>query len=318
MSFVEYADFAAVAGNSGSSATMTVTKPSGAVAGDIVVAFLFTGSSSSAILLAASGWMLLESDPGGAGSDMSGWAYYKILGAGEPASWDWTLVVSATWHTVAVSATTPNATSPIADSNVAEENAVDNSLAITSAALDVDNALVIVCGVVDATGAARTWTTSGGESERYDAMLQALHVGVYTDGSVKAVGATKTSGPLVVTGSNQYMIVFQVCIRGNWHLASGVRFGLNVNQRAWMDIIYDPGTNVAKYLEFGNEHPAAIALEYSVTDGTTTWTGSVTDAPIGSEADRDISAGAVTVDFNAATDEYDFVNLGVTYLRLNL
>lgn len=318
MTFTEYADEANNAANSGSSATMTGNKPSGAVENDVCIAFLFTDSSSSSISAAPSGWALLESDPGGAGSDMSGWVYWKKLGAGEGASWDWTLAATAGWHVLVQNVILANLTSPIIDSNVAEENAVDNSLAITSAALD-GAALVLVCGAVDASGAARTWTTGGTEGELYDAMLQQLHVGLFRVGVGETlIGDTVTSGPLIVTGSNQYMIVFQVCIRGRIHKMLGVVFGTSGSSNtAEMAVLYDPGTNAAKYLEFINEYPTTLVLEYSVTDGTTTWSGTVSDAPIGSEGDVDISAGNITVDFNIATDEFDTTNLGITYLRLN-
>lgn len=304
----EHADYAANAANSGSSTTMTGNKPSGAVENDLCVAFLFAGDSAASISAAPSGWTLLETDPGGAGSDMSAWMYWKKLGAGEGASWDWTLAATSVWHTVVVNVILANLTAPIADSNVVEENAVDNSLAITSAVLDVEGALVIACGVVDATGVARTWTNAA-DIEAYDAMLQQLHVGIYYLAS-GAVGATRVSGPLVVTGSNQYMVVFQVCIRGRVHEGPGTSLGYN-NQDGYYRLLYDPGTNDAKYFYGYNvRNNSDPSIEYNFTDGTTTWSGT-----LGPEADGtvDISAGNTTVTYDTVTEEFTVTNWSGTF-----
>lgn len=316
MTLAEYAEYTTQVATSGSGTAVTGNKPSGASTGTLCIAFIFTDSSSSSISARPTGWANLEVDPSGTGSDMSGFMDWKILGAGEGASWEWTLAATAGWHVVVVSVLLINTTSPFADSAVAEENAVDNSLAITSAALNVNKALVITCGAVDASGAARTWTNDDGSTEAYDAMLQQLHISIYYKSAVDEFGQTHTSGPLVVTGSNQYMIVFQVCVRGALHNRGGITFAPG-NTNAWMHILYDPGTQVVKYLEFGNEFPPSVGLEVEVTDGTTTWTGTVYDAPVGSEATIDTSAGNITTNYDTATQDFVDTNLNITYLKLN-
>lgn len=73
--------------NSGTSTTATFNKPTGTVAGDVLVAF-FGGSPSSA----PTGWVLFASE-----TTLGLWGYYKVAGGSEPASYSWPQSFNATF-----------------------------------------------------------------------------------------------------------------------------------------------------------------------------------------------------------------------------
>jgi len=93
--------YAAIAYRSANSAsitsgtTLTVTKPSGTVAGDVLVATVMA-RPSGVTFTAPSGWVLVRSTTQSAGPSLRFVTYYKVAGASEPASYSWTLGGSST------------------------------------------------------------------------------------------------------------------------------------------------------------------------------------------------------------------------------
>ena len=69
---------------------LTISKPTGAVAGDVLVAQLVVNSSSTTIT-PPSGWTLIRSTSSGSSVIMA--SYDKVAGASEPSSYRWTFNV---------------------------------------------------------------------------------------------------------------------------------------------------------------------------------------------------------------------------------
>lgn len=77
-----------------SGTTVTVTKPTGTVAGDVMVATVIA-RPVGATITAPTGWVLVRSTSQSAGPSIKFATYYKVAGASEPANYTWTLGGSA-------------------------------------------------------------------------------------------------------------------------------------------------------------------------------------------------------------------------------
>lgn len=78
---------------SGGSTSIVITKPTGTVDGDVLLAFIeYNGNDT---ITAPSGWTLLDTAAGGAAHQKT--SCYVKLASSEPASWTWT-IGSAIWE----------------------------------------------------------------------------------------------------------------------------------------------------------------------------------------------------------------------------
>jgi hypothetical protein len=81
---------------SGSSATPSFAKPVGTVTGDIMIAVFAAPTSSGTLTPDQSGWTTVTGAPGVLGSK-NGWYLYRTVGAGDPATYTFTLTSSGGW-----------------------------------------------------------------------------------------------------------------------------------------------------------------------------------------------------------------------------
>lgn len=83
---MNYASQASVTPTSGT--TITVSKPTGTVDGDVLIAMISVRASSSSTITAPSGWTLVGS--AGTASSTRTAVYYRVAGTSEPTSYQWT------------------------------------------------------------------------------------------------------------------------------------------------------------------------------------------------------------------------------------
>ena len=93
--------------NSGTGTTATGNKPTGAVDGDTLIAWVIHDDPSSTISAVPTGWTLLKelTSP----SDFKAYMYTKIA-ASEGATWDWTISASERWRVIVAAADNGKAT----------------------------------------------------------------------------------------------------------------------------------------------------------------------------------------------------------------
>ena len=74
-------------------ATLTVSRPAGVTAGEVMIAQIVVFDASGTNMPSASGWSLIRDDSiGSAGSNqMTSWLYYRVATASEPGSYTWNL-----------------------------------------------------------------------------------------------------------------------------------------------------------------------------------------------------------------------------------
>ncbi|MDP9366539.1 MAG: hypothetical protein M3Q10_20325 [Chloroflexota bacterium] len=67
--------------------SITINKPTGAAAGDLLLAFMTVAAGSNAVIAPPSGWTLVRRTDDG--TVTAGASYYKVAGASEPTSYQW-------------------------------------------------------------------------------------------------------------------------------------------------------------------------------------------------------------------------------------
>ncbi len=93
---------------------ITLTKPSGTVAGDLLIATLyFEDSGSPDPITPPSGWTALSSIDRASPVTQYGRQYYKLAGGSEPANYSWTLGLSANGQASMARFTGVHQTTPI-------------------------------------------------------------------------------------------------------------------------------------------------------------------------------------------------------------
>ena len=71
---------------------MILTRPSGTISGDVLLAqiVVYDGTGTN-VPTAPTGWTLIRNNSVNGGNKMTSWMYYKVAGAGEPASYSWNI-----------------------------------------------------------------------------------------------------------------------------------------------------------------------------------------------------------------------------------
>jgi hypothetical protein len=100
----------AKSGNTAAVTTVSVPKPGGVVAGDVLVAQI-TADDAPSISAAPAGWNTVIS-PLSVGTSARVFAYYKVAGASEPASYEWGLTTAVKWNAVITNFHGVNTTTP--------------------------------------------------------------------------------------------------------------------------------------------------------------------------------------------------------------
>ncbi|WP_254624024.1 cell wall anchor protein [Myxococcus sp. CA033] len=169
--------------------SLTLTKPAGTVAGDVLLVRLSNRNNVAAVATAPAGWTFLRSDQ--SASQIKAWVFYKVAGASEPASYAFTFD-AAYYVAGSISAFSgANPTNPI-DAQSGQKNgnlATMDSPAITTTSA---NGLAVWFGSqlwAGATCPVDPLTPPTGFTEAFEACLQSSDRGILFDMAWKELGA---------------------------------------------------------------------------------------------------------------------------------
>jgi hypothetical protein len=196
-----------VAGSFNGSSTRTITKPTGTVSGDLLVATFFSNNgfyTNDTNLTPPSGWTTVNEfiqNPGSNPSRAIG-IYYKIAGGSEPASYDWTCNDGSNSHLTmtAIEAGTFDSSTPIGTTSGVDyarqyQPSASTSVSAPTVTPAVDDSLGIAVFSVTGLAGSHTWTSPSGWDERVDG-----GGGTHNRGSVHTKALT-TSATGSITGT---------------------------------------------------------------------------------------------------------------------
>ncbi|MFJ5696813.1 PKD domain-containing protein, partial [Arthrobacter sp. NPDC093139] len=184
--------------------TVSLPAPTGRAAGDVLVAS-FTADKNPTVAVPA-GWTAITSGLS-IGTGARVFAYYRVVGSADPASYTWTLSTAVKWGGGITAYTGVNTTTPL-DSTVA--TAVNSSFTATSIAVGsittASNGALLIGGLgfdssspaaTAPTGWTERWETTGGQvaeqADRTQATAGAAGTATWTFSTAKAVGAWRTA-----------------------------------------------------------------------------------------------------------------------------
>jgi chitodextrinase len=130
------------AGNSAAVTSVTIAKPAGVAAGDVLVAQI-TADANPSISTAPTGWSTAIS-PRSVGTSARLFAYYHVVGSGDPSSYTWTLSTAVKWN-AGIAAFRGVDTSTVWDSAAqgATNTTAASSLAVPAATTVTPGAVVV-------------------------------------------------------------------------------------------------------------------------------------------------------------------------------
>lgn len=184
-------------GTSGATtAGLLINKPTGTAAGDIMVAFIGVGYLTLTSITPPSGWTLIDSQLL-VSPDM--YAYYKVAGASEPASYTWsttgtTLVMSGGIHRIIGQ----HATTPINVSAKAAASAI--SPVAPTVTTTATNCLVLIASVQTPATTA-TYTAPANWDERWDVAGGAL-LAACSAADTRVFAAAAATGAQTITSTS--------------------------------------------------------------------------------------------------------------------
>lgn len=197
--------------SSDSSSPYNVAKPTGTLQGDLMIAAVVVTSEAPDQLLPPTGWYALRGGGINGEDNISTW--YKVAGASEPSSYDFTSVASASAGIGIISLYGSGALR--IDDVAAQVNASGNRVCPS---VDFSAAGMMVCFVAcrSSLGA----TPPGGATEHWDVTLSGNRSGCYTT----AIGAAGASGTLTATGSTAVSKCVSVAVVEAATTYEGIRF----------------------------------------------------------------------------------------------
>ncbi len=149
--------------------TLTITKPAGTAAGDILVALV--GVANNNTVTPPAGWTLLSTvDPG---VNLRTVGYWKLAGSSEAASYAWTFGASARNIGIILAYSGGRQTTPVSDFTTRVRTSTPSILTDTTNLTETDECIAVsmAIGVKAAAGSATTWTAVAqktGGTERED------------------------------------------------------------------------------------------------------------------------------------------------------
>jgi hypothetical protein len=162
--------------NATATSTVTVPKPAGTVAGDVLVSCI--ASNGTRVGTPPAGWTQLAAVS--TGTSTRAFGYYKVAGASEPASYSWTLNSSVANSGGIARYSGVNASSPI-DGTVSTANSggvISKTATVPGVTTSVANAMLVGCMSIDSsstsvtlappTGFTEAWNLAGKRQEAAD------------------------------------------------------------------------------------------------------------------------------------------------------
>lgn len=169
--------------------SLVCDRPSGVVEGDVMVAFINSDTASQALTL-PSGWTLTE-DTATSGSELRGFAAWKVAGASEPSSYTFAFDSSVDAAVVIVAYSGVDTTAPVDVADSTLDTSKTSTAVAPSVTTTVDDARVVVAGMAEASTTVSTpsGTTSRGAVESVSGVAASMRV---ADFDQETAGATGT------------------------------------------------------------------------------------------------------------------------------
>lgn len=182
--------------------SLTLAKPAGTVAGDVLLARIINRNVVAAVATPPAGWTFLRSDQ--SASQIKAWVFYKVATASEPTSYDFTLDL-ASYMAGSVSALSGvDPTNPI-DAQTGQKNGTTASFNTPALTTNTANGVAVWFGSQLWTGSAcpaSPIVPPAGFTEPVDTCLVSSSTGVLYNVAYKELGAAGAQGAF--NGSSPY------------------------------------------------------------------------------------------------------------------
>jgi PKD repeat protein len=189
--------------------TVSLTKPSGTAAGDVLIAS-FTADLNPSAASVPAGWTAIVNGISIKSSSKSGarvFAYYHVVGSPDPASYSWTLSKAVTWGAGVTAYRGVNTATPLDTGVVTAVNTSDTATSITAPSITTaSNGAMLIGGVgfdsstpaaAPPSGWTERWEAAGGQiaeqADRSQATAGATGTATWTFSTAKAVAAWRTA-----------------------------------------------------------------------------------------------------------------------------
>jgi hypothetical protein len=128
-------------------ANWAVSKPTLAAAGDVLLAFLFTDTAAT-MNTPAAGWTAFTLSPrdNSGAQDTRMFAYWRVMQAGDPASWTWTFGANATGGKIMLAYSGVDQTTPLEAQNMGGTAASTSHATTSVVTTGTDRMIVIAYG----------------------------------------------------------------------------------------------------------------------------------------------------------------------------
>ncbi|MCP3141529.1 cell wall anchor protein [Pyxidicoccus xibeiensis] len=187
LSTVSYRSSSTASGKSITS--LTIAKPTGTVAGDVLLARIINRNNVAAVATAPAGWTLLRSDQ--SASQIKAWVFYKVAGSAEPASYAFTIDL-ASYMAGSISAFSGADNANPIDAHSGQKNGTTASFDTPAITTTAANGLAVWFGAQIWTGAAcpvSPIVPPTGFTEPFDTCLVSSSTGLLYDAAYKDLGA---------------------------------------------------------------------------------------------------------------------------------
>jgi PKD repeat protein len=152
-------------GNTAANAAVTLTKPTGVVAGDVLIAQVHTDGVPE--LAAPAGWAPVV-DPVSLNTNAKLFTFYRVAGAGEPVSYQWTMTPAIKWNGGMTAFRGVNNGNPFDGAGVTGINPATAATTLTLPGVTTTVPGAVVIGGIGLNGTATTVTPPLGWTEAFE------------------------------------------------------------------------------------------------------------------------------------------------------
>jgi hypothetical protein len=171
--------------NGSATSQVTVARPAGTVAGELLVACIVLNGGSQAANGAPAGWSTIASVPGTTNPRVYG--FYRVSGTSEPASYTWTLSSSVKNAAGIARYTGVDPLQPLHGPSSTAAAPSGTSAALPGVTTTSPNAMLVGCVGINSTSAGATITSPAGMTQAWDLVGKRHEL---ADGSVGPAGPT--------------------------------------------------------------------------------------------------------------------------------
>ncbi|MCY1043672.1 cell wall anchor protein [Corallococcus sp. bb12-1] len=182
--------------------TLTLTKPAGTVAGDVLLARIVNRNVVAAVATPPAGWTFLRSDQ--SASQIKAWVFYKVATASEPASYAFTLDLASNLAGSISAFSGANPTNPI-DAHTGQKNGTTASFITPPLSTSTANGVAVWFGSqlwAGSTCPASPIVPPTGFTEPVDTCLVSPSTAILYDVAYKSLAAAGAQGSF--NGSSPY------------------------------------------------------------------------------------------------------------------